>query len=120
MQDDMFPKIEINPVECNREVRTYGDVIRHMDDQELALFLYEMQANLELGMLAILRAKSYPHRKGGDRHVLLRDYDSMMSFLRSNVRDVKPDEYDVFGVDNWHDLCQWQWGYNPNGVWEEF
>ena len=118
----MFPMIHVNSEECNREVMTYGDVIRHIDDEELAIFLTQMQANIELGVLAIMRAKSYMHRtkKNQDKLPNTRKFDSMWRFMRNHISDNKDDGYEIFGIENWMDLCQWQFGYNTNGIWGEF
>ena len=101
--------IVINPEQCNRDIRTYGDVIRHMTNSELALFLRNMGADIELGTLAILRAKSYPHRVGGDKQMDTKNYEYMYSFMSHRIADEDDDFADVWGVESWHDLCQWEW-----------
>ena len=101
--------MKIKQEECNRDVRTYGDVIRHMTNDELAVFLEQMHGNIELGILAIMRAKMYPHRRiGEDTCTSTDDYDSMYSFMNHRI-DEEPENYaDVWGVENWQDLCQWE------------
>ena len=118
----MFPMIHVRPEECNGEVRTYGDVLRHMGDDELAIFLMQMHANIELGILAIMRAKSYPHRtkKNQDKLPDTKEFYSMISFMRSHVSDNTDDGYELFGIENWEDLCRWQSGFNPENIWGEF
>ena len=56
----------IKPEDCNRDIKTYGDVIKHMTNDELAIFLEKMGGDIEMGIMAIMRAKMYPHRSGGD------------------------------------------------------
>lgn len=100
----------INKDECNIKVKTYGDVIRHMTNTELALFLSESQANIELGLLAIMRAKMYPHRKCGEEP-RVKEYSKWESFYNFMEHRVSDEEYnygDVWGVENWQDLMQWE------------
>ena len=107
--------IKIKAEECDRNIRTYGDVIRHMNNDELALFLHEMQANVEAGLLAILRAKSWPHRHGGqESRMEKRSYDSMYGFMNGRITDEEADFADIWGVENWQDLCQWEWKGKKN------
>ena len=102
-------KIVINQEECDRNIKTYGDVIRHMTNSELALFLRNMGADIECGTLAILRAKSYPHRHGGDKQLETKNYEYMYSFMSHRIADEDDDFADVWGVESWNDLCQWEW-----------
>lgn len=107
--------IKINGEECDRSIRTYGDVIRHMNNDELALFLHEMQADVEAGLLAILRAKTYPHRRGGTESRLdKKSYNSMYSFMSGRITDEETDFGDLWGVENWQDMCQWEWPGKKN------
>lgn len=99
---------KIDEKDCDRNVLTYGDVIRHMSNHELALFLQVMHADIETGLLAIIRAKSYPHRYGGDRKVDSKIYNSMYSFMEGRIKDEDTDGFDIFGIENWLDLCQWE------------
>ena len=100
--------MKINAEECNRDVRTYGDVIRHMTNDELALFLDQMHSNIELGILAIMRAKMYPHRTGGDKRLGDGEWESMYNFMEHRIAE-EPENYaDVWGVEKWQDLCQWE------------
>lgn len=99
----------INKNECNRDVRTYGDVIRHMTNAELALFLNEIQAEIELGILAVMRAKMYPHRKvKKEPRTATINYDSFYNFMEHRVKYEDENYGDVWGVDNWQDLMQWE------------
>ena len=105
----------IDTKECNRNIRTYGDVIRHMTNQELAIFLDQMHGNTELGAVAIMRAKMYPHRPGGDHTAVgTKDWDYMYSFMEHRVADEKTNYADVWGVENWQDLMQWVWPDKKN------
>jgi hypothetical protein len=36
-------RLKVNPEECDRNIKTCGDVIRHMTNQELALFQKHLQ-----------------------------------------------------------------------------
>ena len=99
----------INTDECNRDIRTYGDVIRHMTNDELALFMEQMHANIELGILAVMRAKMYPHRKCGEEPKI--DTKSVRSFYRFMEHRVTEEEEnygDIWGIENWQDLMQWE------------
>lgn len=105
----------IDTKECNRNIRTYGDVIRHMTNQELAIFLDQMHGNIELGAVAIMRAKMYPHRVGGDHTAVgTKDWDYMYSFMEHRVADEKTNYADVWGIENWQDLMQWEWPDKKN------
>lgn len=110
----------IDKEKCNRDIKTYGDVIRHMNNQELAIFLEEIQAEIELGILAIMRAKMYCHRHAGEeplmdatdkRHKTVRSFDYFMNH-RIKYEDVNYG--DVWGIDNWQDLMQWESSYKKN------
>lgn len=97
--------------ECNRDIRTYGDVIRHMTNEELALFLEEIQAEIELGILAVMRAKMYPHRKCGEEPRVsekCKSWNSFYNFMGHRVKDEDENYADVWGVENWQDLMQWE------------
>lgn len=102
--------MSVNKDECNRKVKTYGDVIRHMTNSELALFLSELQAEIELGILAIMRAKMYPHRKGGEETRVREktEWSSFYNFMEHRVNEEKYNYADVWGVENWQDLVQWE------------
>ena len=99
----------INKAECNIRVKTYGDVIRHMTNDELALFLEEMIANIELGILAVMRAKMLDHRKPGEEPKLSdREFYSFYSFMEHRISE-EPENYaDIWGINNWIDLMQWE------------
>ena len=103
-------KIEIDTEKCDRNVRTYGDVVRHMNNQELALFLQEMHANIELGILAIMRAKTHMHRYPDniDKKTERQDYNSMYDFMGHRIEEEETDGFDIWGIENWQDLCQWE------------
>ena len=104
----------IKPEECNRNIKTYGDVIRHMNNDELALFLKQMHGDIELGIMAIIRAKMYPHRKGGDSAVNTKEFDYMYGFMSHRIADEDVNYADVWGVENWQDLMQWEWPGHKN------
>ena len=100
----------INKNECNIKVKTYGDVIRHMTNSELALFLSESQSDIELGIIAIMRAKMYPHRKSGEEPRVKEKtgWDSFYNFMEHRVNEEDYNYGDVWGVENWQDLMQWE------------
>lgn len=102
--------MKINKDECNRDIRTYGDVIRHMTNEELALFLNEIQAEIELGILAVMRAKMYPHRKYGEetRVSESKTWNSFYNFMEHRVNEEDYNYADVWGVEDWQDLVQWE------------
>lgn len=101
--------MNIDKNECNRDVRTYGDVIRHMTNAELALFLDEIHAGIELGILAVMRAKMYPHRKINEEpRVETKSWNSFYDFMEHRVKYEDENYGDVWGVDNWQDLMQWE------------
>lgn len=107
----------IKKEECNRNIRTYGDVIRHMTNEELALFLEEIQAEIELGILAVMRAKMYPHRKCGEELTKSRQFKSwhsFYSFMGHRVEYEDENYGDVWGVENWQDLMQWESKHKKN------
>ncbi len=100
---------KINTDECNRDIRTYGDVIRHMTNEELALFLQEMQAEIELGILAVMRAKMYWHRHAGEEpRVKQKRFNSYYSFMEHRVSYEDENYGDVWDIENWQDLMQWE------------
>lgn len=106
-------KLKIDKERCNRDIRTYGDVIRHMDNLELALFFEEIQAEIELGVLAVMRAKMYYHRNCGEEPVMSEKDDrhkivsSFNHFMEHRLK-YEPERYaDVWGVENYQDLMQW-------------
>lgn len=106
---------KVNTEECNRDIRTYGDVIRHMTNEELALFLQEMQAEIELGVLAVMRAKMYPHRRAGEEtRVDGKVWNSYYNFMQHRVSDEDENYGDAWGIDNWQDLMQWEWDTKKN------
>ena len=111
-----FRKIKVEADKCDRNIRTYGDVIRHMTNQELALFLQEMQAEVEFGILAIMRAKSYPHRyrDNMDNATEKKPYNSMYHFMEHRIKDEETDGFEIWGIENWQDLCQWEWPGQKN------
>lgn len=104
----------IKPEDCNRDIKTYGDVIRHMTNQELALFLEQMHGDIEMGLMAVIRAKMYPHRKGGDPEVDKKDYGYMYRFMEHRIEDKDPDYANIWGVENFQDLMQWEWPGKKN------
>ena len=103
-------KIEIDTEQCDRNIKTYGDVIRHMNNQELALFLQEMQAEIELGLVAVMRAKTYMHRypDNMDKKTERKNYNSMYNFMEHRIKEEETDGFDIWGIENWQDLCQWE------------
>lgn len=108
-------QIHIDKEQCNRDIRTYGDVIRHMTNNELALFLESMNANIELGILAIMRAKRYPHTHKGEEPKLRTDaFRQMYHFMNNRIDDENDDEADIWGIESWYDLCQWESGNKKN------
>ena len=101
---------KIDTDKCNRDIRTYGDVIRHMSNQELALFLQEMQAEIELGILAVMRAKMYPHRFADEEpHIKQKRWNSYYNFMEHRISYEDESYGDVWGIENWQDLMQWEW-----------
>lgn len=105
----------IDKNECNRNVRTYGDVIRHMTNEELALFLNEIQAEIELGILAVMRAKMCPHRKSSEEpRIETKRWSSFYNFMEHRVKYEDENYADVWGVDNWQDLMQWEYDGKKN------
>jgi len=104
----------IETKECNRDIRTYGDVIRHMTNDELALFFGQLGGNIELGLLAVMRAKMYPHRKGGDNRLDAKECRSWHNFMEHRISDEEYNFADVWGIDNWQDLMQWEWPDKKN------
>lgn len=110
----MMEPLKIDPEQCDRNIKTYGDVIRHMTNQELALFLINGGFNLEAGTLAVLRAKTYMHRHGGDRMVDTRRWDSMYGFMQHRISEEEKDFGDVWGVADWQDMCQWEMSGRKN------
>ena len=105
--------MKIDDERCDRNIRTYGDVIRHMDNWELSIFFEEIQAEIELGLLAVMRAKMYYHRKCGEepimdsedeRHRTLNSFDS---FMNHRINEQPTNYGDVWGIENFHDLMQW-------------
>ena len=107
------PKINIDTEMCDRDIRTYGDVIRNMDNWELAILFEEMQAEIELGILAVMRAKMYYHRHAGEepvmdekdrRHKLV---SSFHNFMEHRLKYEDNNYGDVWGIGNWQDLMQW-------------
>lgn len=111
--------MDFNNEKCNRQIKTYGDVIRHMTNEELALFLNEIQAEIELGILAIMRAKMYLHRRHGvdDETRTEAEYAPFYSYKNFMERRIKyePEDYgDVWGIKNWQDLMQWESEHKKN------
>ena len=104
----------IDTKECDRNIRTYGDVIRHMTNDELALFLDQMFGNIEMGLLAIMRAKMYPHRVGGDDRMETDEVQSYKSFMEGRISHEDANFAEVWGVENWQDLMQWVWPDKKN------
>ena len=104
----------IDPKECDRNIKTYGDVIRHMTNDELAIFLAQMGANIECGLIAIMRAKMYPHRKGGDSIAETKPVRQQYNFMKHRITDEEYNYGDVWGVENWQDLMQWEWPTKKN------
>lgn len=107
-------ELEIKTEQCDRDIKTYGDVIRHMSNWELAIFLEEIQAEIELGILAVMRAKMYPHRYKGEEPVMNendRRHTKVYHFERFMEHRLKEEDEnygDVWGVKNWQDLMQWE------------
>jgi hypothetical protein len=106
-------RLKVNPEECDRDIRTYGDVIRHMTNQELALFLQNGQFEVELGLLAVIRAKTFPHRHG-ERMLDTKEWGSMYGFMEHRVSDEEWNYGDVWGIENWQDMVQWEWPGKKN------
>lgn len=107
--------MNVDKKKCNRDVRTYGDVIRHMTNEELALFLNEIQAEIELGILAVMRAKMYPHRKAKEEpRIKTKSWNSFYSFMEHRVKYEDENYGDVWGVENWQDLMQWESDHMKN------
>ena len=107
-------ELEVDTNRCNTDIRTYGDVIRHMDNWELAIFFEEIQAEIELGILAVMRAKMYYHRRGGDEPLLNKEdkrrnrVESFHRFMEHRLKYEDENYGDVWGVKNWQDLMQWE------------
>lgn len=101
-------KLTINQEQCDRNIKTYGDVIRHMTNQELALFLINGHFNLEMGLMAVIRSKTYMHRRGGDPMVETKPWESMHRFMEHRIDDEEENWADIWGVENWQDMCQWE------------
>lgn len=110
----------IKPEECNRDIRTYGDVIRHMTNDELAIFLEEMQAEIELGILAVMRSKMYLHRHAGEEPIMQKDdkrrtgFEHFSSFMNRRLEYEDENYGDAWGVKNWQDLMQWESKHKKN------
>lgn len=104
----------LKPEDCNRDIKTYGDVIRHMTNDELAIFLEQMGGDIEMGIMAIMRAKMYPHRSGEDPVVETKGWQHMHSFMEHRISAEKENYADVWGVENWQDLMQWEWPGKKN------
>lgn len=101
-------KIVINEEQCDPYIMTYGDVIRNMDNLELAIFLTQMGADIELGSLAVMRAKSYMHRIGGDKKAVENPaWEYMYRFMQKHIDETDSDFAEVWGIDNWQDLMRW-------------
>jgi len=105
--------MKIDKEQCNKDVRTYGDVIRHMTNDELAFFLEQMHANIELGILAAMRAKMYPHRTCGewpgfDTKIETKSVRAFYTFMEHRVTEEEESYGDIWGVENWQDLMQWE------------
>lgn len=113
-------KLKIDKAKCNRDVLTYGDVIRHMDNHELAIFLEEIQAEIELGVLAAMRAKAYYHRKCGEEPLTdksdkrSKTVNSFHNFMEHRLKYEPEDYADVWGVENYQDLMQWETSHKKN------
>ena len=106
--------IKVDKEGCDRNIRTYGDVIRHMTNWELAIFLEEIPAEIELGVLAVMRAKMYLHRKCGE-DPLVNEKDKRRtgiehfeSFMEHRLKYEDENYGDVWGIENWQDLMQWE------------
>ena len=63
---------------------------------------------------AVIRAKMYPHRKGGDPEVDKKDYGYMYRFMEHRIEDEDPDYANIWGVENFQDLMQWEWPTQKN------
>lgn len=113
-------KLKIDRAKCNRDVLTYGDVIRHMGNRELAIFLEEIQGEIELGVLAVMRAKAYYHRPCGEEPLTDKSdkrskmVNSFYSFMEHRLKHEPEDYADVWGVENYHDLMQWETSQKKN------
>lgn len=105
--------MKIDAERCDRNILTYGDVIRHMDNLELAIFFEEIQAEIELGLLAVMRAKMYYHRKCGEEPIMdskderRRTINSFDSFMNHRINREPMNYGDVWGIENFRDLMQW-------------
>ena len=68
-----------------------------------------MQAEIELGILAVMRAKMYPHRKcGEEKRIDTKSVRAFYSFMEYRVSEEEKNYGDVWGVENWQDLMQWE------------
>ena len=111
---------EINTEQCNRNIKTYGDVIRHMNNQELALMFEEMQAEIELGVLAVMRAKMLMHRHKGEEKVWTeqdrryRAYSNFYGFMEHRLKYEEENYGDAWGLENWQDFMQWESKHKKN------
>lgn len=112
--------MNVNTNQCNSDIKTYGDVIRHMTNDELAFFLEEIQAEIELGILAVMRAKMYPHRMCGEEPRLSKDSEyhekiyHFKNFMERRINYENFDYGDVWGIENWQDLMQWESEHKKN------
>lgn len=112
--------LKIDRAKCNRDIRTYGDVIRHMDNWELAIFLGEIQAEIELGVLAVMRAKAYPHRRCGEEPLTdesderSKMVNSFYNFMEYRLKYESKYFAQFWGVENYQDLMQWETSHKKN------
>jgi len=61
-----------------------------------------------------MRAKMYPHRKGGDNRLDAKECRSWHNFMEHRISDEEYNFADVWGIDNWQDLMQWEWPDKKN------
>lgn len=107
--------MKIDTEQCNRDVRTYGDVIRHMTNGELALFLEEMGANVEMSMLAAMRAKILFIREDSEEpRAEQGKIEPFYRFMEHRINEEEPDYADIWEIENWQDLMQWESKYKKN------
>jgi hypothetical protein len=79
------------------------------------LFLEEIQAEIELGILAVMRAKMYLHRKCKEEpRIETRDWHSFSNFMEHRVSEEGFNYGDVWGIENWQDLMQWESKHKKN------
>ena len=97
------------------DLRTEAQQLFFFSCFELAFFLEQMHANIELGILAVMRAKMYPHRKCGEEPKIdAKSVRAFYSFMEHRVTEEEENYGDIWGVENWQDLMQWESGEKKN------